>query len=113
MVFGALFLALECRHSLVLDHVEELHVFEWFSDFWFWMWFETVATWLHTNKKASPVLDRLWLEKIHGNSIHTVSAACQTSPTIPSQACHRDGRVGPPPHAEAQAGRHDLRLTRD
>ena len=30
MVTGALFLPLECRHSLVLAHVEELQVCEWF-----------------------------------------------------------------------------------
>ena len=32
MVSGALFLPLVCRHSLVLVHVEELQVCEWFSE---------------------------------------------------------------------------------
>ena len=31
--------------------------------FLFYVWFETKATWLHTHKKASPVLERLCLEK--------------------------------------------------
>ena len=42
------------------------------------MWFETKATWLHTHKKASPVLERLRLEKSKEKQVpYQFDIACQ------------------------------------